>query len=345
MNQEKIRFGMIGAGMVAPHHAKALSQIPEAELVAVADQIESRAKSLAEKYTAKWYTDYHKLLEKEDIQVVDICTPPFSHLEVAIAAAEAGKHVIVEKPIDIDLDRADKIIAVCQKNRVKLSVISQLRFQDSSLLLRKAVEEGRFGRLVQGDAYIKWYRPQSYYDEGGWRSRWDGAGGGALMTQGIHFVDLLRWLMGPVDSVYAQIGALAHDIEVEDLAAALLKFKNGALGVIQGATACYPGFPARLEIHGTEGTAVLEGDQMRVWRFQGMKEKESQKIERPASGALGAAEPMAIPIEPFRRQLADVIEAIKTDREPLVSGSEGRAALELVLAVYQSAKEGRVIKL
>src|SRR5437762_3574542 len=245
-----IGFGIIGCGMISRFHAKAVADIKGAKVTACFDSFTSAADKFGAEIGCKVYHDLDKMLADKAVDVVTICTPSGVHMEPAIAAAKAGKHIIVEKPLDITLKRCDAMIAAADKAGVVLSTIFPSRFHESSQLLKKAIDAGRFGRLTMGDSYVKWFRTQEYYDSGGWRGTWALDGGGALMNQAIHNVDLLQWLMGDVESVHAMTATLAHErIEVEDTAVAVLRFRNGALGVIEAATSAYPGLLKRTEIH------------------------------------------------------------------------------------------------
>lgn len=338
---KKSRFGIVGAGVIGSLQADCIVSLKEAKLVAIADTSEKRAKNLAEKYGVTHYTDYKKMLERRDIDIVSVCVPSGYHSKIAVAAAEAGKNIIVEKPIEVTLEKADRIISTCKNKGVKLSVISQHRFNPGAVKLYRALKEGRFGKLILGDAYIKWYRSQEYYDSGNWRGTWKLDGGGALINQSIHTIDLLQWIMGPVDSIYANIATLAHKIEVEDIATVLIKFKNGALGVIEGSTAIYPGQPERLEIYGEKGTIILEGGRIKKWEFIDRKEKLIEKREI----STGASDPGAISLTAHKAQIKDMIEAVKKEREPAVTGEEGRKVLEIILAIYKSARTNKGVKL
>ena len=263
-----VGFGIVGCGMIAPFAAKAVSEIGGARLAAVFSRNESRATSVAEPYGAEVSTDYDSFLDRKDLNVVYISTPSGTHADYAIPAAKAGKHVIVEKPIEITLARARELAQVCDEAGVKLGVISQSRFTEGSRLLKDAADTGRFGRLTIADAYVKWYRNQAYYDKGGWKGTRALDGGGALINQSIHAIDLLQWFVGPVREVTAFCDTLAHErVDVEDTAAAAVRFSNGALGVIIGATSVYPGFRKRIEISGTKGSAILEEEDITFWRF------------------------------------------------------------------------------
>jgi UDP-N-acetyl-2-amino-2-deoxyglucuronate dehydrogenase len=282
--------------------------------------------------------------------VVTICTPSGVHMVPAVAAAKAGKHIIVEKPLDITLKRCDAMIAAADKAGVVLSTIFPSRFHESSQLLKKAIDAGRFGRLTMGDSYVKWFRTQEYYDSGAWRGTWALDGGGALMNQAVHSVDLLVWLMGPVKEVCAQTAQLAHErIEVEDVVVATLRFANGALGVIEATTAAYPGYLKRIEISGSEGTAVLEEEDLKTWDFA-KPAKEDKAIladmQKSKSTGGGASDPTAIGHHGHTKQFADILEAIRKKRAPAIDGHEGRRSIEVIQAIYKSAETGgKVVKL
>ncbi len=258
------------------------------------------------------------MLADPDVDVVTIGTPSGAHMEPAVAAARAGKHVIVEKPLEITLSRCDKIIRECEKAGVKLSAIFPSRFHRSSVELKKAVDAGRFGKLTLGEAYVKWYRTQAYYDSGAWRGTWELDGGGALMNQAIHSVDILTWLMGPVVEITAHSALLAHKrIAVEDTVVATLKFKNGALGVLEASTACYPGYLKRIEVHGSEGSAAMEEEDVVAWDFAKKGRGDAaihQRMADSISTAGGASDPAAIGHHGHTAQFRDVLEAIKDNR-------------------------------
>ena len=345
MKSKKIfNFGIIGAGNVSRIHAKAIQEIDNARLLAVCSKNIDKAKSLATEFQIKHvYTDYHQMLERNDLDIVCILTPNGLHTELGIAAAKQCKHVIVEKPIDICITKAEALIRSCKDSNVKLSVISQHRFDPSTKKLKNAVEQGLLGKLVLGDAHIKWFRSQEYYDSGAWRGTKEMDGGGVLINQGIHTIDLLLYIMGEVETVYANCNMLGHKrIDVEDVATATLKFKSGALGTIIGSTCVYPGLPARLEIHGTKGSARIEGDKLVLFEMDQEYYEEEQKEEISETGA---SDPMAISYKAHKAQIEDMIEAIIEDREPVVNGTEGKTALELILAIYKSAETNQPINL
>ena len=344
-----IGFGIVGCGMIANFHARAIGDVPGAKLVACYDTMPAAAERLAASTGCKPYTDLDAMLADPAVHVVTIGTPSGAHLEPAVAAARAGKHVIVEKPLEITLRRCDAIIAACEKAGVTLSTIFPSRFHDSSVLMKRAINEGRFGRLTVGDAFVKWYRTQQYYDSGAWRGTWELDGGGALMNQAIHSVDLLVWLMGPVEEVRAQTGLLAHErIAVEDVAMATLRFANGAMGIIEASTAIYPGYLKRIEIHGSEGSAVMEEEDITKWDFAKKKARDAAVLEKMAnrhSGGGGAADPAAIGHHGHARQFCDIVSAIKKGRQPAIDGPEGRRSVEVILAIYKAAETGRAVAL
>ncbi len=344
-----IGFGIVGCGMISHFHASAINDCRGAKLVAGFDTVSAAADKLSESFGCTPYYDLDEMLADPRIDVVTIATPSGAHLEPALAAAKAGKHVIVEKPLEVTLRRCDAIIDACRKAGVVLSTIFPSRFHQTCRAMKQAIEQGRFGRLVVGDAFVKWYRTQQYYDSGAWRGTWRLDGGGALMNQAIHSVDLLYWLMGPVREIRARFGLLAHErIEVEDTVMATLEYECGALGVIEASTAIYPGFLKRVEVHGNAGTAVMEEEDFKVWEFakkRKLDEKIHQAMQANRSGGGGAADPAAIGHHGHARQFADVLEAIRKGRTPLIDGHEGRRSVEIILGIYKAAETGRAVKL
>ncbi|MBN1998042.1 Gfo/Idh/MocA family oxidoreductase [candidate division KSB1 bacterium] len=336
----KPRFAIIGAGAVAAHHVKALQQIPGVKIVTICRRDEVKARQFAEKYNLSFTVDFNDILADSSIDAVDITLPSGLHADIGVAAAKAGKHVIVEKPIDVTLEKADLLIQACRQAGVTLGVMSQYRFMDAVQDLYRLLDQKKLGELIQGDAYIKWYRSQDYYDSGAWRGTWALDGGGPFINQGIHFIDLLLSVMGPVRCVYAKTKNVYHKIEVEDIGMAMLEFTSGAYGVVQATTAVFPGLPARLEIHGTEGTVCIEGEKM---AFKHIRGEEAVRVGEVT--AAGAANPMSIDVTPFVREFEDFIDAINEKRTPIVNGLEARRSLELILAIYRSSREGRPVQL
>ena len=344
-----IGIGIVGCGMIANFHAKAIADAEGAQLVACVDRNPDLASAFGEKYDCRAYSTLEAMLADPDVKAVSICTPSGAHLEPSLAAAEAGKHVIVEKPLEITTERCDQIIEACKKADVRLTVTFQSRFHESSKLMKRAVEEGRFGKITMGDAYVKWYRSQEYYDSGAWRGTWALDGGGALMNQAIHSVDLLVWLMGPVEEISAMTATMTHErIEVEDVAVANLKFKSGALGVIEATTTSYPGALKRIEISGSEGSAVLEEEDIKDWQFA-KETPDDEQIRQNMAGQTesggGASDPSAIDHHGHTMVFDEFISCIIENRPSLLSGEEGRRSVEVIRAIYESAEKGQKVKL
>ncbi|NJD03520.1 MAG: Gfo/Idh/MocA family oxidoreductase [Ruminiclostridium sp.] len=342
MEEKELGFGIIGCGMISNWHAEAIRAIRATRLVGVTDTNEKSAFEFAQKNSTVVYHSVEDLLASPEINVICICTPSGMHAPLSVKAANAGKHILLEKPMALNLKEADEIIAACEANNVKMEVISQLRFADAVKQLKNIVMRGDLGRLVSGDIYMKYYRSQEYYDKGGWRGTWKMDGGGALMNQGIHGIDLLQYIMGPVKSVFAYARTLARAIEVEDTAAAILEFKSGALGVIQATTSIYPGSPRRLEINGSKGTIVLEEDSIASWTVEGCEMPEDIALGHTNSKA--SRDPAAFSIEGHIRQFNDMADAIRNDRKPLVDQYEGRKSIEIIMSIYESSRTGKVVE-
>ncbi|MEM7559961.1 MAG: Gfo/Idh/MocA family oxidoreductase [Planctomycetota bacterium] len=342
-------FGIIGCGMIANFHAKAIADIEGAELVACFNRTAEKAEKLSAEFGGTVYTDLGELLAHPGLDIVTICSPSGAHMEPCVAAAKAGKHVIVEKPLDVTVDRCDQMIAACDAAGVKLATIFPSRFHQSSKLMKQAVDSGRFGKLALGDAYVKWFRTQEYYDSGAWRGTWELDGGGALMNQAIHSVDLLLWLMGPAVEVSAHTATLAHErIEVEDVCTATVKFASGALGVIEATTAGFPGSLKKIELTGSTGTAILEEEDIIKWEFAETTSEDEQLREEMQGKTMtggGAADPAAIGHHAHAELFRDFLAAINEDRAPAIDGPEGRKSVELILAIYESAKTGQAEKI
>ena len=347
----KFGFGIVGCGMIARFHAKAIAELENAQLVALCSRHPDHAAQVAEAAGVQCdvYQNLVEMLRRPDLDIVTVCTPSGAHRDPAVAAAKAGKHVVVEKPLEITLDRCDAIIDACDANGVQLCTIFPSRFADANRTLKEAVDRGRFGRLTLGETTCKWWRPQSYYDSGGWKGTKALDGGGALMNQAIHNVDLLAWMMGRPRDVAAFTATLAHErIEVEDTAVACLRFANGALGVIQATTSIYPGFPKTIAIHGDKGSVVVEQEDVLHWQFTPETPDDEhirQRFAAKVGASGGASDPSAISHEYHRRQLADFLQAIEQGRRPLVDGREGRLAVEIILAIYRSAEQGQYVTL
>ena len=346
MAHRETRVGVVGMGFIGHFHCQAFQEVPEAHLVAVADVTDApNLKRAKEKWNVEAYSKADPLLKRRDIDVITIGTPSGLHGSIAEKAMKTGKHVLVEKPMEVTLAKADSMIAAAKKYKVKLGVISQHRVDPGIRELKEAIDSGQLGKTVLAEAYVKWHRTQEYYDSGGWRGTWKLDGGGALMNQAIHAVDMLQYVMdSEVESVIAQTATLTHKrIEVEDVAQALLKFKNGALGMIIATTSAYPGMSERLEVTGAKGTIIVEED--KVIKREIMGEKPRKKVDEDEEFGVGASDAQAISNRGHVAQLSDFIKAVQEDREPLVPGGEGRKPLEIILAIYESAKTGKRVKL
>ncbi len=356
---ERIRFGILGCGVIGPHHAQAIAGLTDdAVLVAVADRHQDRAETLAQQYHVAAYHSLADLLGHPGLDAVCICTPSGEHAANVEAVLNAGKHVVVEKPVDVTLEAIDRLRAAHHSRAQKVAVISQHRFDRSTRIVRDAVAQGQFGRLTVATAQVRWWRSQEYYDSGAWRGTWQQDGGGALMNQSIHTIDLLQWIMGPVTEVSAYTGRLAHErIEVEDTAVAILRFANGGLGLIEGTTAAYPGLTARLEVHGDRGSAIIDNDELvyfhsaesgaqtAAYGAGGGGNQAQAILSQYAADPVGASagsDPTSLSMA-HREQIRDFIEAIRADREPLVNIEEGRKPVAIILAIYQSARSGRPV--
>ncbi len=340
-----IRFALVGAGNIAKIYVEAFAVIPDATVTVICSRSEASGRALAQECGAEWVADFHAAVRRDDVDAVVVATPSGTHADIAVAAAQASKHLLVEKPLDITLARVDTILHAAEEAGVVLACVFPLRFTEGPQRAKAALDAGRLGRLTLADVYVKWYRPQSYYD-GSWRGTQALDGGGALMNQAIHNIDLIQWLVGPVSSVIGRVATLAHEMETEDTASAVLTFENGALGVIQGATSCWPGDPARVELHGDRGTIALEEGRIVLWKLQDAApgEEEAMLVLEQASGS-GSADPMAIGFEKHRRQIVDMIEAIRTGRAPAIQGAEARRSVEIVRAIYRSAATNALVAL
>ena len=336
MNMGPIGIGILGCGNVAAIHAEAIGHVPGLRLVAVCSRSSASARKLGDRFHVPWHTDMEQFLANPSLQAVSICTPSGTHSALGCPAARRGKHVLVEKPIDISLAQADSLIQACEQAGVCLGVSLQSRFLDAPRILKDAIDAGRLGKPVSASAYIKWYRSAEYYRAASWRGTLNLDGGGALINQAIHTVDLLRWMIGPVEALSAFSARRIHNqIDGEDTLVAALRFCSGALGVIEAGTSIYPGFKRRLEISGAGGTAILDGDNITTWALRDGSPNPAPLSREVADGS---ANPMAIDIEGHRRVMDDFAAAIREGRKPSVDGHQGRQSLELVLAVYESAR-------
>lgn len=351
MSSPKLRFAVLGAGMIGAVHARALAELADtAELAVIADVDAAKAAGMAGPFGAEHTSDVAAMLARPDIDAVSICTPSGRHAEHAVAALEAGKHVVIEKPIDVSLAAADRIIDAERRTGRTVAVISQHRFDKSSEKVLESVRSGHLGTITSAIASHAWWRGQSYYDSGDWRGTWELDGGGATMNQTVHTINLMVTTLGTPIEVFAYTGCLAHErIEVEDTAVAVVRFASGALGMIHGTTAAYPGLDASLRIFGSKGSAVISNDELvflhentgdapeiAMSEMTGLNQVTDDYRLQPEEAGLGTA---------HRAQLADFIQAVDTGSPVRVGTQEARTSLSVILAMYESAATGRPVKL
>jgi predicted dehydrogenase len=343
---DSVNFAIVGAGVIAEYHAGAIARTPGARLVAVCRNDEARAAEAEARFGVPCETSYAALLARPDVEVVCICTPSGLHCEQTMAAALAGKHVLVEKPMALTLAEADAMIRTCQKEKVLLGVALQRRTDPAFAAAQTAVARGALGRLVLGCVTVPYLRTGEYYQSADWRGTWRLDGGGALMNQSIHLLDLLLWLMGDAVEVQAEMATLAHAIEVEDCVSAAMRFASGALGSVTATTAAAPGYPHRVEVYGDQGSLHIAGDKIVRWEskmfpsYPGVLVTPASEV-RPGAGS----GPRGIDLEGHRRLIADFVSALREKRQTAIAGIEGRRSLALVLAVYDAARSGRAVRI
>ena len=337
----QIRIAVVGCGRISVNHFDALSKLPEAKLVAVCDTVKERSDEAAKKWGAVPYTDYTKMLERDDIDAVAICTPSGLHPRHGIMAAKTGRHVICEKPMGISLKDVDELIDVCDEKKVRLFVVKQNRLNATMQLLKKAIDKGRFGRIYMVQSNVLWSRPQEYYDQAKWRGTWE-FDGGAFMNQASHYVDTLQWLAGPVDSVMAMTATLGRKIETEDSGSVVMKFRNGAIGSMTVTMLVYPqNMEGSITILGEKGTVKVGGiaiNRFDHWKFQDYDDDDAfvKKSDYNPPNVYGFG---------HQGYYKNVLEVLSGRAEPDTDGRSGRKSLELILAIYKSAKEGRRISI
>jgi UDP-N-acetyl-2-amino-2-deoxyglucuronate dehydrogenase len=328
-------IGIIGTGAIAIKHAQAIAELKNAKLLGLFNPNPQSAEAARARFSQPVFSDMDEFLGIEGLDIVCICTPSGMHLEPGLAAVRAGKHLMVEKPIEINVSRADELIEAAEQKGVKLAVIFQNRFSPDYQKLKQAVDAGIFGRLLMGNAYVNWFRNDAYYATSTWKGTLKADGGGALINQGIHTIDLLLDLMGDVKTVYGQVQTTLYPIEGEDLGAALVNFQNGALGNITSATALYPGYPERIELFGTQGSAILEGGKLTAWNVRGEAPLEIATTDALGSGS---SDPNAIGIQLHLDQWKLFLEALDTGREVVVDGETARKSVRLISAIYESSR-------
>lgn len=337
-----MKVGLIGTGAIAEKHAQAYARIGF-QIAACTNRSETKGRRFAERWNATYADDIVQLCRFPGLDYIDVCAFPDAHLEPVQTCAEIGRPVLLQKPIATNLQSAREIIGIADRAGITIGVVSQHRFDDSIQFLKRAIEDGRLGRILQADAYVKWFRSDEYYARPG-KGTWATEGGGALINQAIHQADVLLYLAGPVSAVQAmwQLGA-RHSIESEDIVNALLRFRSGATGVLQAATALWPGYPERLEVHGINGTAIVTGDRLTHWDVKDDKAADPAPISTLISS--GSSDPMAIDLTPFERQFLEFAAAIRERRQPLTSGDAGFRALELVASIYEASRNGALVQL
>jgi UDP-N-acetyl-2-amino-2-deoxyglucuronate dehydrogenase len=340
-------FGIIGCGAGASFHLKGIRRAQNAKVIAVADMDSNKAEKFAKEHNIPaWYNDYRKLLNHLDVEIVSICTPSGLHSDVAVEAAKAGKHIICEKPMDITLAAADRMINAAEQAKVKLGIVLQWRTYATFQKVRQAVHEGWLGKMVLGDAYLKYYRAQGYYNSAIWRGTWAMDGGGVLMNQGIHGIDILQWIMGDVDTVYARADHLVRNIEAEDTAVVAVSYKNGAFGTIIGTTAAFPAEEPRLQFHGESGTILMEEQIIKKWVIQEHDGNPKDLTPQSDNSKIGGiSDPNTLDTIGHERIIQNMLDALRYNKKLYCSGIKGRKSIELILAIYESAKTGKEVKL
>lgn len=337
-----LRFGIIGTGNIAPIHAAAIKSVADAELVAVADGNCGRAESFAQRYSVDCEKDYHRLCARADVDIITICAPHHLHAPMTVEAAKAGKHIMCEKPMACTPEECDRMIAACHDSGVTLDIIFQNRFDCLPGKIKAAVDTGRLGQILWVSSTTPWYRDTAYYREANWRGAWATAGGGALINQAIHAVDLLLWLGGDPQRVTAKMRTLNHSIEVEDSLVALLEYPAGHLGMIQATTNAYPGFAERLEFHGTRGSVIYHKGEARLeWHLR----DPDQTWEETTETSNAASAPMDISAAGHIAQFRDFAAALREGRSPSIGPLEGRRSVDLIAAVYSSARSDIPVEL
>ncbi len=339
-----LKFALIGCGRIAKRHAEllGLGQIADASLAAVCDESEARGRAFGEKFKVPWFTDMHQMMQKADIDVVVILTPSGMHARHLLAIAPYKKHVVVEKPMALSLDDADAMIRACDENGIRLFVVKQNRFNVPIQKLWEARSGGRFGKLVLGTVRVRWCRTQAYYDQDPWRGTW-ALDGGVLANQASHHIDLLEWMMGRVDSVFAKAKTALVNIEAEDTAVVVLNFSNGALGIIEATTAVRPkDLEGSISILGEKGTVEIGGfavNEMKVWNFTDALPDDADVMKK------FSVNPPNVYGFGHQAYYENVVDCIKNDKQHLVDGLEGRKSLELISAIYESIETGREVSL
>lgn len=346
MGEQRIRLGVIGSGSIAHVHSCAIKQAANADVVAVYGRDEIKTRNFAAQQEIEAYTDLDSFLACTDIDAVTIATASGTHLDIGIQAARKNKHILCEKPLEITPRRAEKLIAVCAQNNVQLGVFFQARFDQCTQLAKEAISSGRLGKILLAGCQMRWFRSQEYYDSAAWRGTWSLDGGGCLMNQAIHSIDLLLYLVGNPVVVSALQGLTTHQrIEVEDNLCAMVRFENGAIGTIESSTSCSPGFPRRIEISGEKGSIGIEGNRIVRWEFEKMRPEDKGIMTTDGISAGGAADPTAIDVSGHRQVVEDFVSNLQKGSSPFVDGVEGKRSVDFVCAVYDSIRSGSAVNL
>lgn len=333
------KIGIVGTGSIAKTYRKCIDEIDGAQLVAMLTSSSGRIETVRQDFGAPTFDSMDAFLE-QDMDLVCVCNESGLHGEAIKAAARAGKHVLSEKPLEVSPAKIDEVIAVCREQGVVLGCTLQNRCSADYQRVKDAVESGKLGKLVMGNAHINWYRPKSYYADSDWKGTLEFDGGAAFINQGIHTIDLLLNLMGPVKSVFGKVGTLVHDIEGEDVGSAILNFENNAIGTVTAGTALYPGYPERIEVYGEKGSIFMEGGGITAWN---VKDMPSPDIDSDKGGGSGAADPTAIGHQNHKKVLVDMLAAIRENRSPMVDGPEARQAVAVINAIYESSKKDELV--
>jgi UDP-N-acetyl-2-amino-2-deoxyglucuronate dehydrogenase len=336
-------IGIIGGGGISDTHARAASEIKGVGIGAFYGYNHEKTRQLSERYGGTAYRDFQSFLAHRPLDLVIIGSPSALHAEQGITAARQGLHVLTEKPIDVTTAQADALIAECERTGVKLGVCFQDRVAPEIRRLKQLVDDGRVGKPILVNGYVKWYRPSEYYSDSRWRGKRALDGGGALMNQGVHTVDLLLWLMGDVERVYARTVTALHNIEVEHTVVATLEFGNGAIGTLEAGTSIYPGYQRRVELTGSEGTIIMEHDRIIAADIRTPDPDLASAVAGDTNAS--ASSPIVSDISGHRRLLEDFLQAIETNGTPICDGHEGRRSVELIEAIYESSRMGLPVKL
>ncbi|MCL2095443.1 MAG: Gfo/Idh/MocA family oxidoreductase [Oscillospiraceae bacterium] len=344
MPEKKIGYAVVGLG-IGRAHCDAVYNSKNAELIAVCDLLEEKLESAKQAYEGVLtYKSFDEMLENTDIDIVSVCVPSGLHSEFSVRALEKGKHILVEKPVEITVEKAMEIEEAAKRTGLKAGVIHQNRFNAVMKPVKEAVEEGRFGKIILGNFAVKWFRDQNYYDSGGWRGTWEMDGGGSLMNQAVHTVDLMQWLMGDVKSVVSVSGVYNHKIETEDLTVSIVKFESGAVASFTSSTCCYPGICTDIQLYGEKGSVEIDGDSLKLWKIAGGDSFEENDMLETYGGGNGAAAALDPSLAVGHSvQVEDMISAVIENREPLVTPAEAIKSVRIVRAVYESAETGREV--